>query len=132
MTFVLSIEGFVKIARISTMTIPDRQKLSELYHDDTFMIMESYWPQYLKLWRCQVIPTDTRFVRYCLVLLGIGKYGSIVLHDLSPTILMPYDISPFADNTFFCYTFLTQKCLIQFFPRNFVLLSKCPTHQCHT
>jgi hypothetical protein len=35
--------SFVKLARIGTMIIPDGQKLSELYHDDTFMILESYW-----------------------------------------------------------------------------------------
>jgi hypothetical protein len=39
----VSIEGFGKIAKIGTMTVPDRQKLSELYRDDTFMILESYW-----------------------------------------------------------------------------------------
>jgi hypothetical protein len=38
------------------------------------MILESYWQQYLVLCQSQVIPTDTWFVRYCLVLLRIGKY----------------------------------------------------------
>jgi hypothetical protein len=31
----ISIEGFVKITQIGTVPIPDRQKPSELYHDDT-------------------------------------------------------------------------------------------------
>jgi hypothetical protein len=62
----------VKIARIGTVTIPDGQKLPEL--DDTFTILESYWQQYLMLCRYQVIPIDKRFIRYCLILIRIGKY----------------------------------------------------------
>ncbi len=50
------------------------KKTSEPYHDDTLTILESYWWRYLMLCRYQAIPTGTRFVRYCLVLLEIGKY----------------------------------------------------------
>jgi hypothetical protein len=39
-------------------------KLSEPYHDDIFMILESYLCQYLMLCWYQVIPKHTRFVRY--------------------------------------------------------------------
>ncbi len=78
----VSIGGFVEIARISTQTIPDWQKLSDLYCNDTFTKLESYWLWYLMLFWYQAMPTDTRFVRYFSVLLGIGNYclvlGSIV------------------------------------------------------
>jgi hypothetical protein len=72
----LSIEGFVKITRIGTVMITDRQKLSEPYCDNTFMILESYWQEYVMLCWYQAISADTRFVMYCLVLLS--QWGAVL------------------------------------------------------
>jgi hypothetical protein len=39
----LGIVILLKIARISTVIIPDGHKPSALYYCDTMMILESYW-----------------------------------------------------------------------------------------
>ncbi len=67
----LSIKGFVKIARIGTVMIPDRRKtvrtVSWWYLHDTGIVLAA-------ILEALAIPTDTRFVRYCLISLEIGKY----------------------------------------------------------
>ena len=67
----LSMEGFVKIARISIMMIQDRPKtirtVSWWYHDDTGIVLTVILDFLL-------IPSDTNQYQVCYVLFGIGKY----------------------------------------------------------
>jgi hypothetical protein len=65
----------VKIARISAVIIPDRQRPSELYHDDTMTILELMFCRYQAMqdllgivWYCQELESIVK------VLLGITKY----------------------------------------------------------
>jgi len=81
----VSIEGLVKIARISTVMIPERRKNCPYHY--TFMITELYWWQDLMLCLYQVIPGLLDIVKYCKIIVryrqvlwGIARYEGSKKH----------------------------------------------------